>query len=396
MSRTQSGGGSRLATLPKVVRRMDRCEGVHVVPQKKRVIVTPFYPVKLKGGSRTRPFRDLKNPFYYGPLEWVPTSVHGNPKLPNGWTWEDWRNPSNHPAWPEAYVEEVEEHNVVLLHKARLPWDVDRDGVPKVLHRKLSIPNGYEAIWKTPVDEHPLEEMHRQRRADDRMMNVIITARDSETGTGKTTLAVELAKRWDENGWSAEKATLSPSQYQDMYHEVGEGSVIILDEAEQAADNRRSMSDQNLTLTHLWATMRFKQVSSIITLPTVTMLDKRLKELADVRIHVVSRGFAKVYKVKVEDTGEHNVFEKQIAYLFWGSMDDDEDYQALSKKKAERMEDYSVADDGDEEVVDPAEIERTKRNQMIRRMDESDELTQEEIAEIVGLSRSAVSRIANA
>jgi len=110
----------------------------------------------------------------------------------------------------------------------------------------------------------------------------------------------------------------------------------------------------------------------------------------------VSRGFAKVYKVKVEDTGEHNVFEKHIAYLFWGSMDDDEDYQALSKKKAERMEDYSVADDEDEEVIDPAEIERQKRDQMIRRMDESDELTQEEIAEIVGLSRSAVSRIANA
>lgn len=376
--------------------RMDAAEGVHVDLRNKRVIVTPEYGIEYGPGHSYGVFDGMKDPFYYGPLEWVPVCTWRGPLLPEGWTWEDWRDPEEHPAWPDMYVERKPEYQAVFLHKSRLPWDFDNDRVAKALGMRVDVPDGWEGVTIVPDREHPLNEMYRQRREDDRMMNVIITARDSQTGTGKTSLAVDLAKRWDENGWSADKATLSPSQYQDMYHQVGEGSVIILDEAEQAADNRRSMSNQNLTLTHLWATMRFKQVSSIITLPTVTMLDKRLKELADIRIHVTHRGFAKVYKVKVEDTGQHRVFEKQIAWISWGSMDDDLDYQELSDKKAERMKDYSAGDDEDDgDRLDPAEIERQKRNQMITRMAESDDLTHQQIGDIVGLSRSAVSRIAN-
>lgn len=243
-----------------------------------------------------------------------------------------------------------------------------------------------------PVDRHPVTGAYGDRRADERMVNVVVTARDSETGTGKTTLAVEMAHEWDEHGWSAEKGTLDPKEYQEMYDEVEPGAVLILDEAEQAADNRRSMSDQNLTLSHLWATMRFKQVSSIITLPTVTMLDKRLKELADYRIHVVRRGLAKVYKVKVEDTGEHQLFEKNTGWVRWGARDDDPEYRRLSEKKAERMRGYEVGG-SDEEEVDVEAVRRERRNELIRSMNE--EMTHKEIGEIVGLSRSAVSQIVN-
>lgn len=255
-------------------------------------------------------------------------------------------------------------------------------------------PNRWDADYLYTPQNHPIQDVYDRRRSDGRMMNVIVTARDSQTGTGKTTLAVALAHEWDEHGWTAERATLDPSEYQDMYGKVEPGSVLILDEAEQAADNRRSMSNQNLTLSHLWATMRFKQVSSIITLPTVTMLDKRLKELADHRIHVVKRGIAKVYKVKVQDTGQHQIFERNTGWVKWGARDGDAEYQRLSEKKAERMKDYSVGDDGDgDDVPSPKEIEMQTRNDLIRSMNE--QLTHQEIAEIVGLSRPAITQIVN-
>lgn len=307
------------------------------------------------------------------------------------------------------WTESVEADNVVLVSTDDMPFTQEEwnEGMLPYLEKQCSPwyapiptargmnPKNWDIQYVYRPESHPIHDAYDSRRGDARMMNVIVTARDSQTGTGKTTLAVALAHEWDEQGWTAEKATLDPSEYQDMYHEVEEGAALILDEAEQAADNRRSMSDQNLTLSHLWATMRFRQVSSVITLPTVTMLDKRLKELADYRIHVVKRGLGKVYKVKVEDTGQHNIFEVNTGWIEWGARDDDEEYQRLSEKKAERMQDYSVGDEGDEgDEITPERARKEKRNELIEEM--TDHLTHEEIAEVVGLSRPAVTQILNA
>ncbi|MFO7898981.1 MAG: hypothetical protein R6V58_07965 [Planctomycetota bacterium] len=58
--------------------------------------------------------------------------------------------------------------------------------------------------------------------------------------------------------------------------------VIIMDEAEQL-DSRRSMSNKNVEFWNLWQTMRFRQITSILTLPTRSALDKRGMELAGTR-----------------------------------------------------------------------------------------------------------------
>jgi len=305
------------------------------------------------------------------------------------------------------WTETVEQDNVLLVDVGKMPFTEEEwnEGLVPLFQERCEPwyapvaaargmkPARWSFAYLYPPDRHPIGDAHDRRRSDGRMMNVIVTARDSQTGTGKTTLAVALAHDWDEHGWTAEKATLDPGEYQDMYGEVNQGAVLILDEAEQAADNRRSMSDQNLALSHLWATMRFKQVSSIITLPTVTMLDKRLKELADRRIHVVKRGIAKVYKIKVEDTGQHGIFEENTGWVRWGARDDDEEYQRLSEKKAERMKDYSVSDDEEADAPSPKEVRLETRNDLIEKM--NDHLTHEEIAEIVELSRPAITQIVN-
>jgi hypothetical protein len=143
--------------------------------------------------------------------------------------------------------------------------------------------------------------------------------------------------------------------------------------------------------------MRYREVYSIVTLPSASMLDKRLKELADVSIIVHDRGTAVAYKSKIDDhDGTHR--PKRLCRLSWEPLDEDREYQRLSEKKAERMENYAETfaydDDGDDDRKEPDEIRRDYRRQVIERMSAGG-WTQEEIADAlpdIG-NRSTVSKI---
>jgi len=89
--------------------------------------------------------------------------------------------------------------------------------------------------------DQPLNKFRRGRQAQGRDTKIIITSRNSTTGTGKTTLAVWLALSWDYYGFDASKATLEPTEYIDRYLETRPGEVLIMDEAEQL-DARRSLA----------------------------------------------------------------------------------------------------------------------------------------------------------
>ena len=277
----------------------------------------------------------------------------------------------------------------------------ERDELNKYETLHLKKPDPRPIYVRVPPD-HPMCELNRlieNRKRDNRTLLGSIVARDAATGTGKTTLAVQLAKTLDENGWTADMATLDPDTYAEKYtsEDTPKKSCLLLDEAEQAADNRRSSSHGNVKLSHLWATMRYREVYSLTTLPSASMLDKRLKELADLYIVVVERGVAVVYQTKVDDTEGEN-YLRRLHRVRWQPLDDDPEYQKLTRKKAERMENYSenYAYGDDEEEIDPDQVrheaEMEKRNELIRRMDEKG-YKQKEIAEVVDLDRSTVSRI---
>lgn len=183
-----------------------------------------------------------------------------------------------------------------------------------------------------------LKGLIKSRKRQKRDLKIIITARNSETGTGKTTLAARLIKNLDPN-WSAQRAAFSVNKYVDMYFNVPEGSGILLDEGQQAADNRRSNSNKNLALSHAWTMLRFKQVYTVVTLPSTTMLDKRLKEIADIRINIVRRGVADVRKIIIDDS-DGSVREVSMERLRWTSMDGDADYEELCKMKDEYSKNY--------------------------------------------------------
>ena len=242
-----------------------------------------------------------------------------------------------------------------------------------------------------PIDERmPLHQFRERRLQKNRDLKVIITSRNSTTGTGKTTLAVWLALNWDSE-WSAEaKGTLSVKEYLNTYKELSPGSVLVMDEAEQL-DARRSMSQQNVDFAEKWMMMRVRNVTSILTLPTASALDKRLKELADVRINVLRRGKARVYGITVDDHNTSDVNEWGAHDIHWPDISGHPEMEALDAMKEAKIEGVLEGDDNSDETPDPDEARRKERIETAQRMRDNG-MTIQEIADSVGMSTSWVGK----
>lgn len=144
----------------------------------------------------------------------------------------------------------------------------------------------------------------RKKLRNDNDAKVLVVGQNSQTGIGKTTFAIQLCRYLDQSsaGWSAEdKAFLDVGEYIDAHMEVDKQSCLLLDEIEAGADSRRSMSQENVDLSHAWMTMRARNVATVATLPSVSALDKRMLELADYWVLVLQRGVAQPYEIVVND-----------------------------------------------------------------------------------------------
>ena len=246
-----------------------------------------------------------------------------------------------------------------------------------------------------PIDKRmPLHQFRERRLQKNRDLKVIITSRNSTTGTGKTTLAVWLALNWDPD-WTAEaKGALSVKQYLDTYPELEPGSCLVMDEAEQL-DARRSMSQQNVDFAEKWMMMRVRNVTSILTLPTASALDKRLKELADVRINVHRRGKARVYKITVDDHNTSEVREWRWHDIEWPDMSEHPEMQALDKMKEQKIEGVLEDATEEEDSLSPKEIKRQQKIKTAQRMRDNGN-TIADIADNVDMSEGWVSNNTNA
>lgn len=251
------------------------------------------------------------------------------------------------------------------------------------------------------LESSPLHQEWMTRLAEGRDMRCIVSADNSATGVGKTTLAVYLAKLWDIHGWTADKATLDPREFSVMYDEVPGGSVVILDEAEQAVDRRRSMSKETLAVGHDFATKRYRQVFGLLTLPSKDMMDARIADkLCDYWILVREKGEAMVFRLD-ENQFTGKVYYNPVETLRWPPMDDDRDFQKVEKKKVDRMtgktQSRYVHRDEFEEMKENFWNKATQktRYELIKAMNRHPDLTQTDVAEICGLHQSRVSQLVN-
>jgi hypothetical protein len=244
--------------------------------------------------------------------------------------------------------------------------------------------------WMDP--SQPLAKFRRRRKVQGRDVKVIITSRNSTTGTGKSTLAVWCALCWDKFGFDISKATLDPQGYIDRYLDLRPGECLIMDEAEQL-DARRSMSQKNLDFAERWMELRYKQVDSILTMPTSSALDKRLEELADVWINVTAPGHADVYKTTVNDRSKE-INQIPMQTLTWPDISDHHIKQDLDELKEEKVEEKNEIQK-EAEGRDPQQIQKETRDSIIQDFYESTDLSQRQVAEAVDLVPSTVNNILN-
>lgn len=238
--------------------------------------------------------------------------------------------------------------------------------------------------------------------------NIVITA-SSETGVGKSTLAVTLALLLDQHGWTADKAAIgSAREYDRLYDAVKPGSVVILDEAEEAADSRRGMTSESVSLAQSFAAKRYKQVFSILTAPTKSWIDKRLgSDSADFWIQAQEtdlgriKGEARVYRLKTNEHYERD-FTKKTETLSWPDISDHKEFARMDERKRERYDNGGESTEYyDEEDVSRVrrktreEVKKDVRRDIIGKLDDIDDLTQSQIADVFDLSRSRVSQIVN-
>lgn len=240
-----------------------------------------------------------------------------------------------------------------------------------------------------------------------RDMNIIVTAA-SETGVGKTTLAVSLAMLIDQHGWTADKASVAdPADYDYRYDRAPPGSCLILDEAEKAMDARRSMSSDSVNLSQTFATKRYRQIFSIMTAPSKSWIDNRLgNDAADFWIQALQtdlgriKGEAKCYRLKTNEHYEVS-YSKKTEYLHWPNLDDNQEFKKLDKRKEELLESdqdqqYIDADDVQEMKDEAVQSERKRwRRQIMKRLDNRPELTQQAIADVFEMSVGRTNEIIN-
>lgn len=235
----------------------------------------------------------------------------------------------------------------------------------------------------------PLHQLFLKRMENDRDLKIIITAKDAQTGVGKSTLNFGLAASWNPiytgEQWSAEEyATYDVAEYLQKYLSIPGGSVLAMEEAEQL-DSRRGMSSDNVDFSHYWMAMRVRQVVSILTLPTTAALDKRLWMLADVWIDVERRGLATVHRIGVNSyTGE--MYRKKIHQIEWPDLTTHPEMKQLDKLKEQKIERGLSDIQEEEEETDPKEVKREEKITIAQRLRDETELSGKDIGSIIDRS----------
>lgn len=271
------------------------------------------------------------------------------------------------------------------------PPDIPERSRPDV----AEIPDGFNGPFFKQIGE---------RKEKGRDAKIIITAKDGQTGVGKSNLSDFLGHVLDTSGegFARYKATIEPQRFLSLYSEAPKGSCVVLEEGEQF-DSRRSMSNENVDATHKWQMARVREIISIINLPSPDAIDTRLERLADYWINVERRGFARIYQKHIHPT-KRKLYYKTVQTLEWPNMDKSGTFKAMGRMKDERLK----SDDDDANWVRESEVKkRVSKAEKAARREVRDELltsfykdlgmnaTDLATAPAVGIKAARIRQIAN-
>jgi len=228
---------------------------------------------------------------------------------------------------------------------------------------------GAQIIDFEDLDLHETWE-DRMQSGNDLIVAIAASSRTEMSGTGKTTLATQLCRRFDDtaSGFSAEeKATLSSDAVANsLYPGVEERSAILFDEAQGTAssdgvDTRRAMADEVLKMSRAAATYRWKQISMVIVSQSTRWIDSRMMDLLDRLILIQEKnhdeGWARgvIFDHYFRDLpGDKQERTPAVEDIYWYPLpEDDPDYQTLHEMKAAAGNANNSGDGGDSEEKIP-------------------------------------------
>lgn len=230
-------------------------------------------------------------------------------------------------------------------------------GPPEI--RQPEEPISTDDIGKLEFTGRFFQEIGRRKRKG-RDAKILVTARDAQTGIGKSNLSDFLGYTLDTSsaGFQPHKCCGYPEPFFDSYGRVERESALILEEGEQL-DSRRFMSEENVKGSQTWMMDRVREIVAIINLPSPAFIDKRFEKLADYWINVERRGYATVYKKKIHDTRQ-DIWYLPLQGIEWPNMDGSATLEYMNSLKDERI------DDERDDWVSPSDhkeaVEKARKN----------------------------------
>jgi predicted XRE-type DNA-binding protein len=260
--------------------------------------------------------------------------------------------------------------------------------------------------YKTSSSGSWLKGLYEKRKEQNRDLAILISDAQNERGTGKTTLALKLAEYLDrtEEGLTEEKAFHNPEKLEDAYTEKPKGSSLLLDEAETGLSKYRASSSVNKAIRDVISQGRIEEKYAVFSLPASGVLDTDLKSLFDVWILVQRRGKGMVHYCNYNPYGQHPLYSKKeniewkdLDVIPWKVEDVVEVHNRLSSVYEHLTEDKKRnlrgEEKNEEEEEVPEEVRKEARNKVIQELYENSDMTQREVANSVGLSRSHVANL---
>lgn len=130
------------------------------------------------------------------------------------------------------------------------------------------------SVRKAGWQESWLGRTYQKRVRQNRDLVVVVSDRENNRGTGKTTASIQLGDRMDrtDEGLIAEKCQIDPHALREAYIEQPKGSALILDEAEVGVSKYDAATKVSQALKELISMGRIKEKYVIVNLPRRTIL----------------------------------------------------------------------------------------------------------------------------
>ena len=201
-----------------------------------------------------------------------------------------------------------------------------------------------------------------QRKKEGRDAKVLVTAKDGQTGLGKSNCCDFLGYVSDTSatGFGPEKTTIETMRFLELYSELDPGSAAIMEEGEQF-DSRRGMTNENVEATQKWQQARVREIIAYVNLPDPTMIDSRFERLCDYWINVERRGQCRIYKKRIHPT-KQVVYYNTLQTLEWPNMDGSATFKHMDAIKSDLIDGETDNDSLIRESEAEERVERAERN----------------------------------